>query len=64
MLLCLICVYMYGQVVAKVLIDTCLDYEYPKDCPLKEIRLIIFEKYIFTTFKKYFKGKRDGLQKD
>ena len=50
------------QVCAQILIDTFADYEFPKDCPLKEIRFVIFDKMVYAKFVEYFTLKQGQIE--
>lgn len=56
------CYVSHMQVCAQVLIDTFTDYQFPQDCSLKEIRLIIFDKTVYSKFVEYFIFKQEQVE--
>lgn len=56
----ILCVSM--QVCAQILIDTFTDYQYPQDCLLKEIRLVIFDKFVHSKFVELFVFKQGQVE--
>ena len=50
------------QVCAQILIDTFTDYQFPQDCPLKEIRLVIFDRVVYSKFVEFFIVKQRQVE--
>jgi O-acetyl-ADP-ribose deacetylase (regulator of RNase III) len=50
------------EVVAQVIVDTCLEHPYPDECSLTDIRLVIYDPMVYKRFEEYFVQRKRELE--
>ena len=50
------------QIVAQVIVDTCLEHPYPDECSLTDIRLVIYDPMVYKRFEEYFVQRKRELE--